>query len=137
MALQRAQDIAEATRAVNALIVAKKEETGAADVQAAEAELASHNEDRTTSRRAFSRASRFKLLAEEGCYHAALAGEKWSAAHRSIRALARETTFDQARFEHYVDLVARMHKAGGKTELPASLEGLQKINESYQSSYVP
>ena len=36
----RAQEIAEATLAVNAMIAAKKEETGAADVQAAEAELA-------------------------------------------------------------------------------------------------
>ena len=36
----RAQEIAEATRAVNVLIAAKKEETGAAHVQTAEAELA-------------------------------------------------------------------------------------------------
>lgn len=35
----RAQQITEAVRAVNALIAAKKEETGAADVQAAEVEL--------------------------------------------------------------------------------------------------
>ena len=36
----RAQEIAEAIRAVNVMIVAKKEETGAVDVQTAEAELA-------------------------------------------------------------------------------------------------
>ena len=40
VAQARASEIATAIRAVNALIVAKKEETGAADVQAAETELA-------------------------------------------------------------------------------------------------
>ena len=40
VAQAKAQTIAQAIRAVNALIAAKKEETGAADVQAAKAELA-------------------------------------------------------------------------------------------------